>query len=360
MPLVSRATLPEEFFDVTSSMLLQQPEPQYLYAAMWKSALGASLPSPGALGLAGRQIPQAGAALPPLDSMRLMLDDVISSAAIKVVPELGAGVGHTVRVNRPYFADSTYTIASRTVAAGASISTTPLALSSEQVPLTLLRLAGPYGESAVQPYGIERFDATRGVHNLSQMVGMHLQRDFDKSVDSWIVALLDLAANAVYPSGMTAVNDATIAGAFPLDFEQLSRVEYTLENAKIPAFGDGNYVCALTPLQIQQLMNDSDAQRLAVFNPPANPLLAKQYYKTIGRLNIYKSQTLSTTANASSVAVQYGQAFGPGVLLSAVGELPRTAFSTSDNYGENALVIWLMYAAFGLSDNRFCVSVRSA
>lgn len=360
MPVISRASLPEEFFDITSAMLLIQPEPQYMYAQMWKSALGAALPQPAGLGLPGRQLLQTGAAVPPIESMRLVLDDAVSSQTIKVVPELGAGVGHTVRINRPFYTDSTYTLTSRTIAAGATISTTPLNISMEQVPLTIQRYAGPYGSSSVQPYGVDRFDATRAIHNVSELVGHYLKRDFDKSIDSWLVALLDQASSAVYPTGMSASNDALAANSFPLDFEQLTRVERTLEDAKIPTFGDGKYICVLTPLQIQQLMVDPSAQRLAVFEPPANPLLAKSYYKSIGRLSIYKSQTLSTTANSSSVPVQYGHAFGPGVLLSAIGDLPRVMPNTNDNYGEQVLVVWLMYAAFGLADNRFVVSVRSA
>ena len=118
MPVISRASLPEEFFDITSAMLLIQPEPQYMYAQMWKSALGAALPQPAGLGLPGRQLLQTGAAVPPIESMRLVLDDAVSSQTIKVVPELGAGVGHTVRINRPFYTDSTYTLTSRTIAAG--------------------------------------------------------------------------------------------------------------------------------------------------------------------------------------------------------------------------------------------------
>ena len=34
MALISRATLPSEFFDRTSAMMLVQPEPQYLYAQL--------------------------------------------------------------------------------------------------------------------------------------------------------------------------------------------------------------------------------------------------------------------------------------------------------------------------------------
>ena len=34
MPAITRATLPAEFYDRTSAMMLIQPEPQYLYAQL--------------------------------------------------------------------------------------------------------------------------------------------------------------------------------------------------------------------------------------------------------------------------------------------------------------------------------------
>ena len=42
MAIVNRASLPEEFFDITSAKLLLQPEPQYLHCLLLKMAMSAS------------------------------------------------------------------------------------------------------------------------------------------------------------------------------------------------------------------------------------------------------------------------------------------------------------------------------
>lgn len=361
MPLITRASLPENFFDIVSAMLLPAPEPQYIHCELWKSALAASMGDMGPLGLPGRQLADGGASLPGgmLESMRLRLADPISSAAVKVVAELGKGPGHTVRVNRPYFANSTYTIASRTVAAGATISTTPINISAEQTAITLQRFAGPYGASAVQPFGVDRLDASLGVHKLSELVGMHLKRDFDRFVDSAVVSILDAASTIVYPVGMTAVNDALDANAYNLTYEQVVRVEKELDEDSVPLFPNGRRVLVITPKQAAALKLESNFTRLVRYFPQTNPVLSSSYIGSIGKFDVFVSTTLTQTANSSSVPIQYGQAFGPGVLLSGVGDMPRVAYNTQDNYAEQALVIWLMYAGFALSDSRFVASVRS-
>lgn len=40
MPLINRASLPTEFFDITSPELLVAPEPQYMFAQLWKLEIG--------------------------------------------------------------------------------------------------------------------------------------------------------------------------------------------------------------------------------------------------------------------------------------------------------------------------------
>jgi hypothetical protein len=60
--MLTRATLPQEFFDVTSDMLLVQPEPQYLHGLLIKMALAASLNVGDSLGVtADRAIASKGA-----------------------------------------------------------------------------------------------------------------------------------------------------------------------------------------------------------------------------------------------------------------------------------------------------------
>ena len=359
MPLINRASLPTEFFDITSALMLKQPEPQYLFSQLWKMALGASMPSLGGMGRDG-SAGSAGASVPGVDAMRLMLDDGLASAAITVVPELGKGPGHVVKINRPFFADSTYTAASREVASGASISTTPLNIANEQVAITLKRFAGPYGDGSVKPYGLDRFDAGLSVHQLAGLVSHHLGRDFDKFVDSVHVALLDAAGSTVRPGSYSADNDFVTETTAPLDFQTLNKAERALDDLNVPVFANGRRICVLTPRQIEALKDDPDFARYAESHAPHNPVVAQSYYKTCGGFDIFKSNSLSKVANTSSVLVQRGIAFGPGALGSGIGDLPRVASANEDNFGESALVIWLMYAGFQLLDERFACSIRTS
>ena len=82
--------------------------------------------------------------------------------------------------------------------------------------------------------------------------------------------------------------------------------------------------------------------------------------KSVSKTHVFKSTTLNTPTNTSSVAIQYGHYVAPGALLGGMGRRPRCVPSTDDNYGETAKVVWLADLAFGLADNRFVLSVRSA
>ena len=66
MAQVSRASLPEEFFDITSPKLLVQPDFAMFHAQLLKMSMGlglVNLQQGGPLGLAlpGRQVPDTGA-----------------------------------------------------------------------------------------------------------------------------------------------------------------------------------------------------------------------------------------------------------------------------------------------------------
>lgn len=362
MGAIIRASLPEEFFDITSSMLLVQPEPQYVFAQLAKIALNVALSPDAALGfMPGRTSGEPGAPYTAAEADRLMLADPIYSEAIKFVPELGKSPGHTVRLNRPKFADSTYTEASREIASGATISTTPIDLSSEQVPVTLKRFAGPYS-TTVQPYAVDRFDAKLSVHSIASMVGAHLKRDFDRTLDTIVRALLETvtSGNIVRPSGFAADNDSTVVGDAPMDYDTLSRVEKTMDDANIPTFGNGKRLVCLNPNQLAQLKNDSQFARYAEYHPPVNPVLSQMYFKTVGGLDVFKATTLGSSNNSSSIPIYRGIAFGPGKVGAGVGEMPRVAYSTNDNYGEQALLIWLWYAGFANLDDRFGCSIRTS
>lgn len=375
MPLVSRASLGAEFMDITSRRLLMTPEPQYFYAQLWKMALNAAFQrQSGSLGWRGPDIGTGGDPYPEADKDRLVLEDPNFKDVIIAVPELGNKPGHTVRFNRPLYVNSTYTQASREVANGKVISTTPINIGSEQVSITCKRWAGPYDSSqnAPAPYGVDRFDANMAIHSVSEMVGSQLQRDLDRTVDTFIGAYLDLAtaANTLYAGGYTADTgfyggaatggiNASGYGEAPFSLNLLNQMERTLSVNNVPTFPDGKYVVVVPPLAIQELKDDPQFLKSSEYHPPVNVVLAASYYRTIGRTHIFQSNTLPTTTNGNSgQTVYHAQGFGPGVLGSGISEMPRVAKSSADNYGEWALVIWLMYGGFQLFDNRLLVSAH--
>lgn len=361
---ISRATLPQEFYDITSAQLLIQPEPQYLHALLVKSAFDAELSAMSVgLQIPGRDFPVSGAAYADIEAARLSLSDPILSGALKVQNEFGQEmIGHTIRINRPKYTESTYTQASRRVPVGTTFPTTPINVESEQVSMTIDRFAGPYDNTAaaVRPYGIERFDANRGVHNMAAVREHFFKRDFDKSIDKFVVDLYDQAATTIYPVGMTAVNDSLAVGDYPFSYDQVRRVRTSMDTANIPKFPDGHRMMVITPLQQEQLEADPEYQRLGRYTPQFNPLFLKSYVNTVGNFHIFTSNTLATTANSNSIPIQYGQAFGPQMVGMGAQGVPRVVPSTNDNYGETVYAIWIWYAAFQVLDNRFGRSVRSS
>lgn len=361
MASFQRASVPENFYDITSDMLLVQPEPQYLYAQMFLGALGASLAPPGELGLPGRAIGGNGAPYSAEDRDRLVLANPMMREVIAAEVDFNGKPGNSVRINRPVFANTTYTETSRRIATGTTISTTPITVSSQQTNLTLYRYGGPYDStnSRVAPYAIEAFDANMGVHKAASIHGTHLKRDFHRFIDAVEVSLLDLAASAIYPDGMSAVNDATVAGSFPFTYEQLCRVGRDMDIANLPYFSDGFRALVLTPTQVNQLRQDEKYRQAAVFKDEYN-VLFPGYVSSVNKFHIFVSNTLTVSNNSSSVAIHYGHAIAPGALLAGMGRAPRVAPNTNDNYGETALVVWLADLAFGLANNSFVYSVRSS
>jgi hypothetical protein len=361
MASTSRVSLPSEFYDRTSDELLIQPQPQFLYAQMWLGAMGASLAVPGELGIAGRGVSGNGAPYAGFERGQLMLANPMITQVIAAKVDFNGAPGNTIRINRPAYNATTYTEASRLIPTSASISTTAVAPKGEQTNLTLFRYGGPYdsANSRVAPYAIESFDANMGVHKLSQVVGDSLKQDCHKFIDAVQVTLLDLASSALYPEGMTAVDDATAAGMFPFTYELLSRAEQTADDANLPVFPDGYRAFVGTPTQLKQLKDDPQFQRYAEKHPEYNALFP-QYLGSVGKTHVFKSTTLTVTANSSTVNVHKGHYIAPGALLGGMGRPLRVASSTDDNFGETAKVVWLGDLAFGLADNRFVISVRSS
>lgn len=361
MATIDRASLLQEFYDTTSPRLLKQPEPPYIYTRLFLDATMASPPSVDGL---GRPNDAWGAGdYASFDEQMASVEQNIFKEAIEVVQEIGKKPGHTVRLNRPAFTDSTYTLASRRIPSGSTISTTGQSVTSEQVSLTLERFGGPFSnaQSAVAPLSIERFDSQVALHGMSKLCDMHLVRDFHKWQHYVIATLLDLAStsNNVFPGNRTAVTDFVAAGDGPMSWDMVLKTARILANASIPTFSNGKWAMVLNPIQIEQLAQDPAYQRLAEFHPQFNSLFQGAYVKTAGDFVIFRTPALNTGVNTvpnPDVTYYKGHAFGPGILGAGLGDTPRVARSNNDNFGETDLIVWLMYSAYGLLDNRFgCV-----
>ncbi len=362
MPGVNRVELPAEFYDKTSDHLLIQPEPQYFYAGLWKTAQRASLAIPSEMGLMGRGVSGTGADYSTADRDRLMLSNPVAVDTVATPNNNMSGLpGHTLRFNRPKYTDSTYTETSRRIGTSATISTTPIGVDSEQAALTLRRYAGPFdnANSEVRPYGIDALDATLGVHKLSSIVGTHLTRDHDRFLDTVQVQLLDLAATTVRPNGMAADNDATTQAMFPTNYAHINDLERQMDDANIPVFADGFRALVAHPVQCQQWKNDPQFARYAEFHPEYNALFPN-YIKSVNKFHIFKSTTLTTAVNGSSVNIFRAHGFGPEPLLGGFGRPGRVAPSTDDNYGETAKVVWIADYGFGLANDTLVFLFSSA
>lgn len=357
--MTDRSQMPAEFFDRTAAHLLVKPEPQYLYAQMMLKALAAELPIPEEIGHPGRPIGGVGEDYNNAGGNLILQADGISEQIFAASLDFEGEPGHTVRFNRPVFADTTYTEASRVVTANQSISTESVNVGSEQTSLTLRRFAGLYDQanSRLAPIGLDNLDSQVGIHKKSKIAGMHLKRDFHKFLDARGSALLD-TGTAIYPTGFSADNDFTVANVRPLDYAFVSKIERTMDDANLPTLPDGFRMLVVPPAADEAIKLDRQYARLSEFHKELNALFPATYLRSIGKFHIFKSTTLSKPSNTSSVPVYRAHAIAPGALGVGMGKKPSVAFSNDDNYGITAKAIWLAFLAFGVFDSSFIYTAR--
>lgn len=369
---LNRMTMPSEFQDRISEVVLRQPEPEYFGARVLFMAsaqaevqrTGVKYAGPGR----AEGIGEMGAAYPGLMDMALVLNDKVRGEAIVVSDELAKGKsGTTILFNRPRFTNTTYTRASRLLLQGAPVSTTAIDVAGEQVSLTIEEIAGPYdtGNSRVAPYAIDRFDAEHSAHRMAETVGMHLQRDRMRYVDSRISTMLQaVTGTKIFPSdpsfGQTVVATAfagSTGGMRTLDFDTVVRGEQKLVEASIPKFSNGTYWFVVDALGAQQLRNDPSVQKQAVFDPGLNPL-RNSFIARIGNVEVYQSTTLPTdTTTVSGDTIHTGCMFGPGMIGYASGGPVMVDMSSDDDFNRSVKVIWHVYEALDFLDSSFGVPI---
>ena len=247
---MTRASIPSEFYDITSPMLLTAPIPQFLHAKFIVAAVNAALNDTGeaiALPIPGRDVPQgAYDQYKTLEQLELELSNPLPRQVIQVVNDFRPDAktpGHTVRYNRPRFTNTTHTAASREVPAGTVIGTAAVSIQGDQVPLTVKRYAGPYNTTsgAPGPFAIDVFDASRSLHSFVKIVDQQFKYDYHKSLDTWAVSMYDQAptANIVYGGGATADNDLSAENSHPMDWRLLKRTARLMDDANVPRMADG-------------------------------------------------------------------------------------------------------------------------
>jgi hypothetical protein len=351
----SQATIPQNFQAELDAQLLAQPESQYLYAQLAKSAMNMSLDGslPDMFNFSSDSV---GAAYPDTQRDRLILEATpIATQTFSAKIDFTRRRGDIVRINRPKYTNSTYDLAARRIASGATIGTTAINIDSEQTEIQLHRLGGPYS-TAVNPFAIEAFDNQMGVHDGVTVTKMHLQRDFDRTIDTIVRDCLNDASTTCYPDGVTAVNDVTSSGGAPLTYNQITRVAKRMDEASLPRFSNGRRVMVVTPTGKRQLKDDRQFARHADYFRDKNPLFPG-WFATCDEFDMFCSNTLSETDNTSNVEMHYGHAIAPGVLGVGMGRPPAVRASSDTNYGETIRLIWLADLGFKLFDNRFVVAV---
>lgn len=365
--VLGRSSLPQEFVDATSPIMLRAPQPEFFFARLlYMAQAQAELKKVGAdaFGVSPDRRPSSqGAPVPDLMDMALILNDAVRAEAVIMPTGIEAqGTGHTMRFNRPVLTGGSYTKSARRIAAGQAISTTAIDLSVEQVSLTVERTAGPMSAAGtvVQPFAIDRLDSQRSLHALGELAALSLQYDRAKYVDTVIPAELMVGANTVRPGGATTDAAAFVANYdAPMDLNTLYRAEQKADELNVPHFANGKRMCVLSPQQERQLKEDDQYWKQRVFDPEQNPLRA-QYVSTVGNIEIYRSNSIVTDTSAvSGVTINQGLLFGPGSFGWGVAEAVRVAAANEDNYGELSKVIWLCYEASGTLNNTFIVNIRT-
>lgn len=359
--MVDRASLPAEFQDWTSSYLLVKPVPQFFYNQLLMGALAAQLSVPGALGHPMTEISGVGASYNNDGGTLKIEDRQIPQSVFAASLQMKGLPGHTVRFNRPVFATTTYTTASRRIATNSTISTTPINVGSEQNTITLERFAGPYNQTAgaVAPYALDRLDASVGIHKMAEIVGTHMKYDYHHFNDSVVGAIIDLGENLYPKSAYTSVNNFT-TGSDPLDYAFIAYAGQIMDSANLPTLPDGHRILAIPPVGRESLTLDPMYQRLKQYHLDMAAAFPSTYVATVSGFHVFQSTTLSTSASsgAGTPTVYRAQAIAPGALGVGMGESPRVAFSNDNNYGETEKTIWVAYMAFAMLDQSFVYNLR--
>lgn len=361
---IDQFSFSQNFFIATATQLLTAPEPQFIYATLMKAAMRKDLMLQNGLmtghwnnlEVAGNTSEYANL---PEKGRLLLSSDLPDIFGAKI--DFDGMPGSTVRINRPVFENTTYTQASREINPSNTISVVPINVGREQNDLTLKLFSGPYDSenSRPAPIALDALSLKTGVHSLEAELKMQLKRDYDATLHGFTVEMLD-GAPAIYPNGMTSVNDVAYDGQFPFDLDLMMRVEEAMDIANLPTFGDGTRILVIHPTHKKQLRQDPSFRYESHDHPIFNQLFPGSYLGRIKKFQVFECNRLTTSLNTNTKTVIRAHAIAPGALGVGMGGTPRIAKASDTNYDLQAKLMWQLFGAFKLMDSRFAYVIPTS
>lgn len=253
--------------------------------------------------------------------------------------------GKVILFDRPVLPTGTFTEASRRLTEGTAIGTDSLAVTMDQVSLTVREYAGPHDGSAIKPFGITEFLKKRAKHDLVGLIGSHMRRDRIKFLDQTIMDLLLAATTVVTPNGVT---EAAIAAGQVATASWLRALNKTMKDALIPTFPNGNWRLIINTRDEQNLLADTEYREANRYLGLQNPVF-KGHIGTFAGFDIMSSTRFPTKAvgAASAVTGYQGVAFGPYGVGHGVGMEPQIRAANDTDFGRQERVLWVAHECFG-------------
>ena len=379
MSFIGGATLPANYSSflesVTQPLVLPTPQPQFLFA-QWAMAGRLNFQALDAGKASVQQYVSAagGGAMAP-DLERLVRAADAYPGFVQAVDVFGKNAGDTVSFQRPIFSTGGLTEASRELRPNSAISTTGLAIQSEEVPVVLKQYHGPHAGSgsAVQPYAIDNFSAKFQKNRLSlaSQTTVHLMLDYVKWLDTVIRDRLRASQyTTLSDSALTDASSFVAGGNAYINLEAILLARKALSDREWMPFPNGRYVLLVPTAFNTQMLSDVDYRESAkTHSDGRNQIFG--YIGSVQDIDIFECTTLKSYAPSSSVlgekagtvasgvTLQEALLVGPGAVgfgtaapdpEGVVGPVAR--FADDTNYGTIIKVIWYALHAFQTLDER--------
>lgn len=374
---VTPQQIPSEFIDIMSAQLLLQPDADYLWARTAYSAnlaaqmeMGALTELMAAMQRDGRAPNINGDAANLLAAMGygeggplLLSMGATYPGLIRSLSDDAKKPGENILIDRPVFIDTDTQYANRVASATTKLfGTNSQGTKFEQVSIVIRELLGPLDVNGnVAPFSIPSFMLDRSKHNLALKIGLDLKRDRYRFLNAKIRG--DILAAAI-AAGYVTLQDVSFADTTgytgtdnePFTLSVIRRMGEALTNRYIPGvFGTRKYPCFIANKQWRQLQEDSEYQRMAVFQPEFNTLFAG-YRMTVGDAVLCVDvlmPTISTLGPGSNITGYQAIMTGEGAYGWGVARPATLLRNKNDDGGRNNEFGWMTYEGFGVLDDKF-------